>query len=205
MVAMLDRAGITLALIFGAVVYLSGGFPYLLLMLVFLFISVVVTKYGYYEKKEMGIYEHDRSWENVLSNGLIPALAALATPVAGPMPYICSIAAITADKFGSELGVLGGEPVSLAGFRRVKPGTSGAVSSLGFMVSLMGAAIIGIISIFLFDITPTAALLVALIGFAGGLVDTLFGVFEEKGLGTKGTTNLICAAVGALGGYLLVM
>lgn len=204
MVAMLDRAGITLALIFGAVVFLSGGFSYLLLMLIFLFLSVVVTKYGYYEKKEMGIYEHERSWENVLSNGLVPSIAALATPVAGPLPYICAIAAITADKFASELGVLGGEPVSLADFKRVKPGTSGAVTSLGFAVSLCGSALIGISCIFLFDLTPTTALLVSLIGFSGGLVDTLFGVLEERGLGTKGTTNLICAAVGALGGYLLV-
>ena len=203
MVVMLDKAGISLAVLFGAAVYIFGGLPYLMLMLVFLILSIIVTKYGYYEKKEMGIYEHDRSWENVLSNGLVPAVAAVASPLVGPLPYICSISAITSDKFASELGVLGGKPVSLETFKKVKPGTSGAVTYLGSVSSLMGAAIIGVSCIFLFSLSPTYALIVALVGFGGSVADTLFGVLEEKGFGTKGTTNLVCALVGALAGYLI--
>jgi uncharacterized membrane protein len=41
-------------------------------------------------------------------------------------------------------------------------------------------------------------------GLAGGIVDTFFGVFEERGLGTKGTTNFICSLVGALFGYFFI-
>jgi len=52
-------------------------------------------------------------------------------------------------------------------------------------------------------LSPNTALLITLAGFAGGLVDTLFGVFEEKGFGTKGTTNTICAVVGALIGLMI--
>ncbi|HNT60804.1 MAG TPA: DUF92 domain-containing protein [Candidatus Bilamarchaeaceae archaeon] len=204
MVAMLDKPGLTLAILFGAAVFIFGGAPYLALMLFFLILAVFVTKYGYYEKKEMGIYEHDRSWENVLSNGLVPAACAALSPFVGPMPYIASISAVTADKFASELGVLSGEPISLDGFRRVKPGTSGAVSILGFIMSLCGGALIGISSVFLFGLTPTAALLVALAGFAGGAIDTLFGVLEERGLGTKGTTNIICAIAGAIMGLYIM-
>lgn len=204
MVAMLDKPGLTLAIFFGAVVFLSGGPPYLALMFVFLMLAVFVTKYGYYEKKEMGIYEYDRSWENVLSNGLVPAACAVLSPFVGSLPYITSISAVTADKFASELGVLSGEPISLDGFRKVKPGTSGAVSILGFTMSLCGGALIGISSIFLFGLTPTTALLVALAGFAGSAIDTLFGILEERGLGTKGTTNIICATAGAtIGLYIM--
>lgn len=201
MVAMLDKQGLALAIIFGAAVLLLGGPPYLAMMLFFLFLAIVVTRYGYYEKKEIGIYEHDRSWENVLSNGLVPAICAALSPSIGPLPYAASIAAATSDKFASELGVLSGDPISLDGFRRVKPGTSGAVSSLGFVMSLCGAALIGISAIFLFGIPPSVALLVAFAGFAGSIADTLFGILEERGIGTKGTTNIICAAVGAAIGF----
>ena len=206
MVAMLDKPGIILTVLFGLAIIGLGGFPYLVLIFIFLLLSILATKYGYSEKKEMGIYEHDRSWENVLSNGLVPTLVVVGGFFLGwgPVPYICSIAAITADTFASELGVLGGDPVSLDGFKHVKPGTSGAISITGTLMSLAGAAAIGIAALFLFGISPNTALLVALAGFAGGLVDTLFGVFEEKGFGTKGSTNMICSAVGALIGLLLI-
>ncbi|NYZ60649.1 DUF92 domain-containing protein [Candidatus Micrarchaeota archaeon] len=203
MVAMLDKPGLTLAIIFGAAIFIFGGAPYLAMMLFFLMLAIFVTKYGYYEKKDMGIYEHDRSWENVLSNGLVPAICAGLSVYVGPLPYIASIAAVTSDKFASELGVLSGEPLSLDGFKRVKPGTSGAVSILGFVMSLLGAALIGIGAIFLFGLSPTAALLITIAGFAGSIVDTLFGVLEERGIGTKGTTNIICAIVGALIGLYI--
>jgi len=175
------------------------------LIFAFLIFALLATRFGYYEKKEMGIYEHDRSWENVLSNGLVPAIVSVIGFFLGfgPLPYICSIAAVTADKFASELGVLGGDPTSLDGFKKVKPGTSGAVSPTGTIMSLVGAAGIGIISIFLFGITPTVALMITFVGFAGSFADTLFGVLEEKGFGTKGTTNLLCSIVGAALGFLI--
>ena len=205
MVAMLDKPGLMLTIIFGVTIFLLGGFSYLMLIFVFLLLSTLATKYGYSEKKDMGIYEHDRSWENVLSNGLVPTIVVIVGFFFGwgPIPYLCAIAAIMADKFASELGVLGGDPISLDGFKRVKPGTSGAITTTGTLMSLAGAAAIGIAGLFLFGLTPNTALLVALAGFAGGFVDTLFGVFEEKGFGTKGTTNTICSIVGAIIGLII--
>jgi len=205
MVAMLDKPGLALTIIFGMTIFLLGGFSYLVLIFIFLFLSVLATKYGYYEKKDMGIYEHDRSWENVLSNGLVPTLAVIVGFFLGwgPLPYVCAIAAIMADKFASELGVLGGDPISLDGFKHVKPGTSGAISVTGTIMSLAGSAAIGIAALFLFGLTPTTALLIALAGFAGGVVDTLVGVFEEKGFGSKGITNTICSIVGVAIGLMI--
>jgi uncharacterized protein (TIGR00297 family) len=205
MVAMLDKPGLLLTLLLAAIIFATGGLQFLALIFAFLIFALLATRFGYYEKKEMGIYEHDRSWENVLSNGLVPAIVSVIGFFLGfgPLPYICSIAAVTADKFASELGVLGGDPISLDGFKKVKPGTSGAVSPTGTIMSLVGAAGIGIISIFLFGITPTVALMITFVGFAGSFADTLFGVLEEKGFGTKGTTNLLCSIVGAALGFLI--
>jgi uncharacterized protein (TIGR00297 family) len=206
MKGVLDNRGLLLALFFGAILSFYGGVPYLALMLVFFALAVIITKYEYETKKEMGLYEHERGWENVLSNGLLPSILAVLSPFTGPMPFISCLAAVTADKFGSEIGVLDtSNPVSLLGFESVKPGTSGAMSRMGTVGSFAGACAIGFFAIFVFGLNPTQALLVGFAGLGGSVADTLFGVFEERGLGTKGTTNFICSLVGALLGYYFIV
>ena len=206
MKGVLDTKGIVLALIFGAILFFYGGPDYLFLMLVFFILAMAVTKYEYGIKRDMGLYEHERGWENVLSNGLLPAILALLSPLTGPMPFIASMAAVTADKFGSEIGVLDADdPINIFSLQQVKPGTSGAMSKIGTIGSFAGAGAIGFASIFFFGLDPTQALLVGLAGLAGSIVDTMFGVLEERGLGTKGTTNFICSLTGALIGYYLIV
>jgi uncharacterized protein (TIGR00297 family) len=205
MAGVLDAKGIALAVFFGATLFFFGGIAYLALMLIFFLLAIAATKYEYQIKKDMGLYEHERGWENVLSNGLLPAILAVLSPSLGPVPFIASIAAVTADKFGSEVGVLDpADPISLLAFRPVKPGTSGAMSRLGTVASLAGSAAIGLSSIFVFSLTPTQALLVVFAGFTGCVADSLFGVLEERGIGTKGTTNFVCSLVGALFGLYLI-
>lgn len=203
MVAMLDKKGISLAAIMG-IILLVIGVEYFVTMIAFLGIAVVATKHQYFLKKEMGIYEHERGWENVFSNGIGPLIFALSSYYFGPIPYLCSISAVMSDKFASELGVLAGEPTSLKDFKKVKPGTSGAVSLFGTLMSLGGAVIIGVISIGLFGSTPTEALMIGAIGFIGSVVDSIFGIFEEMGIGTKGITNFLCSVSAGLIGLWIV-
>jgi len=203
MAIMLDKPGLILALIMGIIVFFLGDWRYLAIMLTFLALSTAVTKYEHQTKREMGIYEHERSWENVLSNGLLPTLAVIAIPYVGPVPYLASVAAITADKFASELCVLAGNPISLETFKPVKQGKSGAISVLGSLTSLAGGVLIGLAAMILFLLTPTTAFLLGLCGFFGSFIDSLFGILEERGIGTKGTTNFICSLAGALLGYFL--
>jgi len=206
LVVMLDKKGLTLSAIIGVILFWVGT-EYLLLMLIFLGISVLATKYLYFNKKEMGIYEHERSWENVLSNGAAPVIFALLAKYygIGPVPFLCAVAAVTADKFASELGVLGGDPIYLKTLKRVKPGTSGAVSIFGTFMSLGGSTIIGALAVFLFHVNPTVGLYISISGFLGSVIDTLFGIFEQEGFGTKGTTNFLCSMGGGIIGYLLLV
>lgn len=205
MKGVLDTKGIFLALFFAIILFFYGGPEYLTLMLIFFFLAVIVTKYEYEIKRDMGLYEHERGWENVLSNGLLPSILVLLNPYIGFMPFIASLAAVTADKFGSEIGVLEADnPISMFGLKQVKPGTSGALSKIGTIGSLAGATVIGFFAMFVFAITPTQAILIGFAGLVGSLVDSAFGVLEEKGYGTKGTTNFICSLAGALIGYFLI-
>ncbi len=208
---LLDLPGlIATAIIGGAIFYFGGAFAlqYIALMLVFLAAGVFVTKHDYERKRELAVFEHERSWENVFANGIIPAFCVAAASVDPRFfgAFICSVAAITADKFGSELGVLGGEPFSLLTLKKVRPGISGAVSLLGLFVSFDGAALIGLASYFLFPghFTLVQVLLIAVIGFAGSLADSAAGIPENAGIGNKSTTNIICAIAGAALGYYLI-
>ena len=206
---MLDKLGLALAVVMGALVLIvdiqAGRALFFPLFLVFLVVSVMATKFGYSKKRELNLYEHERSWENVLANGLIPALAALISPFVGWGPFVGSVAAITADKFASELGVLGGQPICLLNLKPGKKGESGCISSFGTLMSFDGALIIGLAAYALLPgLDPWMILLIGLVGFAGSMADSLAGVLEEKGIGTKATTNLICALVGALLGLILL-
>ncbi|MDD5337046.1 MAG: DUF92 domain-containing protein [Candidatus ainarchaeum sp.] len=204
MAVMLDKNGLIASALMGILILFSGGWEYLMLLLAFLGISVIATSYEGEEKKQLGIYEYERSWENVLSNGLLPTLLAFAGAFLGPMPFIASVAAITSDKFASELGVLEKKkPIYLLGLKEVPPGTSGAVSPLGTFMSFAGALFIGVAAILIFGISPTSALLVGVVGFLGNVADTIAGVFEEKGIGNKYTSNFICSLTGALLGMYL--
>lgn len=208
---LLDFPGTIASLAIGAAV-LAASKEYAIqnfaLLLAFLVISVAATKYRYAEKRVKGLYEHERSWQNVLSNGSVPALCTVGYALTGSSAwiaaFICSLAAATADKFGSELGVLSGRPMSLRNFRFVRPGTSGAISPLGTLMSFIGALTISTLGYVLYSFDPFSIFSIAAIGFAGAFADTLAGIPEEVGIGSKSTSNVICTLVGAALGYVWI-
>ncbi|MEW6528523.1 MAG: DUF92 domain-containing protein [Candidatus Micrarchaeota archaeon] len=201
---MLDKKGLMFSFLLGIVVFVYGGKEYLAFLIIFLIISVIVTRYGAEEKKESGIYEYERSWENVLSNGIVPTLFVVGHNIFGVLPFITSVAAVTADKFGSELGVLGkNKPISLFSFKEVVPGTSGAMSTMGTIMSFAGALVIGACAVFIFGVKPTTAFMIGVGGFLGSIADSIAGVFEERGIGNKSSSNIICSIIGGVAGSLL--
>jgi uncharacterized protein (TIGR00297 family) len=195
---MLDTKGFALAILFGIAIYFIGGVNYLIVMLIFLFLSVWATRYGAVEKKEMQLYEYERGWKNVFSNGLIPFLALLLFK--RPELFLSALAAAQADKFASELGVLSSsKPIDLATLKPAEVGTNGAISLLGSIMALAGALLIGLSGVLLFSLSVKTATLIGLSGFVGCMIDSIAGIFEERGIGTKETSNML----GALGGLAM--
>lgn len=203
-VMLLDVFGVIAAIVVGAAVYYLGGaagIDYLVMMFVFLFAGTIVTMMGKNKKEKMGLYEYGRSWQNVFSNGLVPvACIALGQPAA----YLGSLAAITSDKFSSEIGTLGTDPIFLGDLKKCKRGTSGAVTVLGTTASFVGAGIIGLSAAIVFpqEIGIKKAVALTLIGAFGSFADTLAGILETRGFGNKSTSNLIGALSGAALGYI---
>ncbi|MEM4295352.1 MAG: DUF92 domain-containing protein [Candidatus Anstonellales archaeon] len=197
----LDVYGFLLALVIAFISYNYGGLNYLILLLSFFLLSMHATSLGYRKKYVMKIYDHKRGLSNVLSNGLFPALFSYLNM---PYAFAGSVAAITADKFASEIGVLGNEPIELFTWKKTRIGASGAVSKLGLIASFTGSLTIAVISAYLFNLSNYQALIIAISGFIGSFADSIAGFFEERGFGNKATSNLICSIVGGVVSHLFL-
>jgi uncharacterized protein (TIGR00297 family) len=197
----LDLPGFLTALVIGFIVYNFGSSSHLALLLLFFFLSLYVTSLGYKEKEKLKLFDYKRGFSNVISNGLFPAIFSLANT---PYAFIGSVSAITADKFGSEIGVLGSNPIELFSWKKVNKGKSGAVSFLGLIASFSGSLTISLASAYFFNISPFQVVILSFCGFIGCLADSIAGYFEERGFGNKATSNLVCSFVGGLLGYIIL-
>ena len=93
--------------------------------------------------------------------------------------FAASLAAVTADTWATELGILNPTPPRMITNLRkiVEKGTSGGISFVGTLASLAGAALIGLEAAFLapFNLNWKFFLLVTVAGLLGALFDSLLG------------------------------
>lgn len=224
----LNLRGALLTLVLGVVFFIIGldiGYFFVLTMLLFLVLSAIVTSMGVNYKKRIGTYQTSRGIKNVVANGLAPLIMAViflysslgghTTPaLLSVIGFTASVAAITADKFASELGVLDGVPKMIFTFKRVKKGTSGGITALGLASSLLASFIIASLivfvayrlypmdSIYAFS-TKAAVASITIAGFIGNIVDSMLGYYEEQGIGNKFSSNFICGISGAIAAILI--
>jgi uncharacterized protein (TIGR00297 family) len=210
----LDISGTLLALLFGITIFYLGlgmWWFFIAILIEFLVLSSLATHAKEDSKASLKGYEKVRSWKNVVANGVVPVLVVVAyflfESVWGISPihaeimvyaFVASVAAITADKFASEFGVLGlPEPVDLITGKKVKRGTSGGVTWFGTFMGFVASFLIGF-AVFALGASIVVFVVVVLAGMFGNLVDSVLGHFEEKKIGNKYTSNLVCAVGGAL-------
>lgn len=205
----LDLFGSAVMIIMGIVIIFSAGVNWLLLIVLFLVMSLLATKYSKKYKRSLGQFEGRRTSKNVISNGVVAcfmaAFGGYYLPFVGG--FIGAIATATADTLGSEIGVLDPHPRLITTFQSVDPGTNGAVSVLGTVVGIVGAAIIGIVAWLLGIVpSPLSAIAVSVIsGFVGCFTDSILGaLFENRGMITNEHVNLLATIVGAIVGILLI-
>ena len=204
----LDIFGSIVMVVMGIVIIFSAGANWLVLIVLFLILSLLATRYSKKYKRSLGEYEGRRTSKNVISNGVVAcfmaAFGGYYLPFVGG--FIGAIATATADTLASEIGVLH-QPRLITTFQKVDPGTDGAVSVLGTVVGMVGAAIIGIAAYFLGIVPhPISAIVVSVIsGTVGCFMDSILGaVLERRDLITNEHVNLIATIVGAIVGILLI-
>jgi uncharacterized protein (TIGR00297 family) len=207
----LDLWGSLSMVVIGVIIIFSAGVNWLFLILLFLILSLFVTRYKKSYKKQLGIYEGKRTAKNVISNGVVAfAMAAFGGVAFGGYylsfvgGFIGSIATATADTMASEIGVLR-QPRLITTMKKVAPGTDGAVSILGTAVGIVGAGIIGIAA-YLFGIIddPLLSIKIAVIsGTIGCFMDSFLGaILERRNFLNNEHVNLLATITGAIVGII---
>jgi uncharacterized protein (TIGR00297 family) len=183
----LDKSGALAATFVGTIIFGIGGWQWAILLLTFFITSSALSRA--FKKRKQKVSEkyskgHERDAGQVFGNGGIATLfAALHFFYPKPLwPWIgfaASLAAVNADTWATEIGVLSPHPPRMmTDLRRiVERGTSGGISLTGTLASLAGAALIGILASLLGPqpATVSMGLIVTLSGLAGSLFDSFLG------------------------------
>jgi uncharacterized protein (TIGR00297 family) len=202
------------------------GFKWFAIILVFLFLGAMFTKYKYAYKSKVGAAEANRGsrgYKNVFGNCFVPLIFVMLYGVVGTttVPYfgtvdqsvyligfLCSMAMATADTLASEIGsTYRGQPRMITTLQPVPPGTDGGVSLLGEAASLFGATAIAV-SALLMGLTGSSAgsmvLLTVLMGFVGTNIDSLLGAtLQQRKLLSNAGVNFVATVISGLLGMLL--
>ena len=187
----LNRSGAVAAFLLGAVVFGFGGLPWAIVLLVFFITSSGLSRLLKHRKTsaEERYAKGSRrdSWQ-VAANGGVAGLAALLgvflpNSVVPWVMFAAAFSSANADTWATELGVLSRKwPRSIRNWQLVPPGTSGGISPAGTLAAAGGAALIAVAA---WLVQPAIgvgewdrfvfALIIALSGFAGSIVDSLLG------------------------------
>jgi len=180
----LNKSGAFTSVVVGTIVFGLGGIEWAVLLLIFFVTSSVLSRL--FKKRKQGLNEkfskgHERDADQVFGNGGLATAFVLINAlypesVIGWVGFAAALAAVNADTWATELGVLSPtQPNMITDLRKhVEKGTSGGVSIFGTFTSLLGASVIAL---------PTALFankwslfpIITFAGLAGSLFDSLLG------------------------------
>ena len=207
---MISRSGALGGLLVGTTIYASLGPQGFAVLALFVVGGSLLTRLGYRSKQHSGTaQEHGgrRGASNALANCSVAVLCAVLTAATGSeiliVPFVASLGAAFADTTESEIGQLFSRtPRLVTTFRKVPPGTDGAISLPGTLAGATAACLTAALAFALGMLqTPGSALLVAIAAFLGTVADSLIGALSPRA-GNE-LTNVICTLVAAILALLL--
>lgn len=178
----LSASGAVATSILAAVVFGLGGWKWTMPIVVFFVFSSALSFVGRKWKSDLDtVFEKSstRDHGQVAANGAIGGglvILHFVAPFIDWYPaYVGAVAAVTADTWGTEIGILfRSRTVSLIGFREVPRGSNGGVSVVGSFAAVAGAALVGAVGAqWTHDWTVAVVGIVA--GTAGAGADSLLG------------------------------
>ncbi len=209
---------------FGVAVVTFSGFGFLTLLVVFVVVSSLATRFRFEEKQQRHVQEGtagERGVSNVIAHIVLPTGIAVAagfswiSPTTSAVLFGSALSFALADTLASEFGVLSGAARSILSMKAVEPGTNGGVSAVGEGFALVGAFGIALVGGAAFALSGTGfgapAMFFGVVGLAGFLacqVDSVLGeALENRGLLTKGSTNFLgmLSAIGIAAAFLLLL
>ncbi|MFP4117043.1 MAG: DUF92 domain-containing protein [Candidatus Aenigmatarchaeota archaeon] len=196
------KASLT-AFIIGSLIWALNDPAWIFILVSFLVVGYAGTKWRYDRKKKIGVEEEEngtRNIQNILGNGSSPAFFAI---ISSPVGFAGSVSTAMADTLASEVGVFSKRARLITTWKKVEPGTNGAVSPLGTVFSAIGALFVAIIAHFLFGIGILAPFIG---GFMGCHMDSILGAtLERRGYMTKSEVNLAATFSGGMISLLVLL
>lgn len=183
----LDGGGSVATFLLGVVVFGVGGWKFTLPILAFFILSSLLSKLGKQQKQKISEKfqkSSRRDLGQVLANGGIAGLAVLLSnyfPGETWYPvFVSSVAAATADTWGTEIGVFSKvKPRNILNFKKVPTGSSGGITILGTAGALLGSMVIaGIAGIFVKNVN--VIMIITISGFVASIVDSLLGATVQS-------------------------
>lgn len=180
----LNKSGAIAAFVIGNIIFGIGGWQWAVLLLAFFITSSALSRA--FKKKKQNLDEKfskgsQRDAGQVLGNGSIPAFfAALNFFYPNePIIWLCfsaSLAAVNADTWATELGVLNKTPPRMITNlnKIVEKGTSGGISLTGTLASLAGSGLIAFLASLLTS-NWSLCLIVTLAGLFASFFDSFLG------------------------------
>lgn len=195
------------ALLVGTMLFVGGGWTWLVLVGTFSATSSFLTRWdppGATAPRSADAT--GRHWDQVVANGGIAGLAAAIHGFSGwPHAFAVAagaIAAGTADTWATEVGRwTSAQPRMVTTWRAVPAGTSGAITMVGTLGGVAGALTIGgLASVLIRDLPARAVFLTVLgAGISGMMIDSLLGATVEGRMRwvNNSMVNLMATAWGA--------
>ena len=179
----LDLSGALTAWALGLLVFVAGGWDWVLPLVAFFGLSSALTRLRYSAVPASPRPHADRrNLVQVTANGGVPLALALAYGLwqveALYLLFLAALAAATADTWATEIGGwLGGQPRDIVTRQYVDLGASGGLTLAGTAGSLAGAGTLGAVGIVLQPAVVAVAdgVALTLIGFTAALLDSLLG------------------------------
>lgn len=216
---LLTASGSISAFALGIVIGGFGSISWLLILVIFTILGFLVTRYKLQEKIDSGLQEGsrgERTYKNVLANGLIPALIALLAWIMGihqeaipAIVFLSSISVAASDTVASEMGILSHKTKLITNLKAVPTGTDGGVSTYGTLwafLAAIGASVFGWIVLFPDNLMDPLIFVPIIAGFLGCNVDSYIGAtLERRGYIGKLGTNIISMTSGAIMALIILL
>ncbi|MFA9491702.1 MAG: DUF92 domain-containing protein, partial [Anaerolineales bacterium] len=178
----LSLSGAFATVIVGTLTFGWGGLTPAVLLVLFFVSSTALTRYRRGRKTSLspGFSKGGRrDYGQVFANGILAAVCSFMYGVQGNEIWLAGIvgalAAVTADTWGTELGVLSNRtPRLLTTGAHVPPGTSGGVTFPGSAAGFAGAGLIGLAAALL-ELNALWLIVGGLAGMLGMFLDSLLG------------------------------
>lgn len=180
----LSDSGAAAAAFSGGLIFGFGGLAWAALLLIFFTSSSLLSRLFVDRKaplSEKFSKGSRRDWGQVMANGGLGALLALAHALLPDQAWIWpafigALAAVNADTWATELGVLSrSSPRLITTGKTVERGTSGGVTGLGYLAVAGGALLVGLAAALFSPLQAAPSLLTA--ALAGGLAGSSFDSF----------------------------